>query len=423
MFKERLRIYMGKEIIFFDRVVVQKSDKYTILHNVNYMSTVKITTELYDFINDLCATGTSLDDVQEMMESEEDYLFFLKYLKKLLKEKIIKYSDTPSEYLDLDIEIDLDITNRCNLRCKHCCVSAGENDDLSTEKLLEIIDKVLAVKPTALVISGGEPLIREDFEEITNKIRMSFGQRLSLMTNGCFINDYMAEFIKDNYDDISISLDGVDEETCSFIRGEGTFEQSLNGIKRLKKVGFENISASMLLTNKTIDKKDVFIRMCKDMGIQPALRKLELIGRAKENLKDYVIHDSPVSDDELLRQVECSKEQIAKGEFDLYACGAGYKQFQIDYRGNIFPCQSLMENELKLGNVLEIDDLNRYIRDREFVNLLGYRNLEKYFPYNFKGCSGCNKQIFCWNCIAQLYRNPKKLAQCDYCKLAFEHFF
>lgn len=416
--------FMTKTICFYDRVIVQKGEKYTILHNTNAMQTDKITTEVYELLNEVCDTKTNLNDVFKMIEAEEDKSYFSKTLKRLLKNKIIKFTDEISEYLDMNIQIDFDLTNKCNLKCKHCCVSADNSmTDLSTEEIFKAVDKILSLNPENFVISGGEPLMRKDFKQIINKIRESYNGRMSLMSNALLIDDKMAEFIAANFDFVSVSLDGVDEETCSIIRGSGTFDNALAAIKRLQCAGMKNISASMVLTKDTIDKKDYFVQMCKDMKIQPALRVLELVGRAEESMKDFIPVAKPVTEEDLIKQVNASDDVIARGNYMIFSCGAGYKQFQIDYRGNIYPCQSLMEDDLILGNIFQIEDFNSYIRNREFTNTPGYKLLEKFFPYNFEGCKGCNKQIFCWNCIAPLYRKQKKLEHCHFCNMAFERFF
>lgn len=161
-----------------------------------------------------------------------------------------------------------------------------------------------------------------------------------------------------------MSLDGTSEETCKLIRGSGTFQKSISGIKLLQKAGMKKISASMVITKYTEDKRQEFKRLCESMKVEPVIRGLELIGRAKEQMKEFVIEeDENDCEQSLLQQVELSKDKIKNAEFTLFGCGAAYKQFQIDYRGYIYPCQSLMEDELILGNLLDIQDSYSYIRN------------------------------------------------------------
>ena len=63
------------------------------------------------------------------------------------------------------------LTRRCNLACSHCYISAGpwhsETGELPTERCLEIVDQIIVANPNPMIIlSGGEPLVRTDLEEI-----------------------------------------------------------------------------------------------------------------------------------------------------------------------------------------------------------------------------------------------------------------
>ncbi|MDE6312445.1 MAG: radical SAM protein, partial [Lachnospiraceae bacterium] len=411
-------------ICFYDRVIVQQGEKYTILHNPNVLKTDRITTETYIVVKFICDNRCDLQEVYKHMETNDDLKYFQNIIKRLYNKKIIKYADEKSEYYDLEMQIDWDLSNKCNLKCKHCCVSADiTSEELPLEEMYVIADKINQIKPNHIVISGGEPLIRKDFTNIIDRLKKEYKGKLSLMTNAILLNKKLAEYIVQNFDGVSVSLDGVNEQTCSIIRGEGTFEKTISGIRLLQAAGMKKISASMVITRYTENKRKEFKELCENMKIEPVIRGLEFVGRAKEEMKDFVTLEEEVSDQTLLQQVQASQRKIKQGEFTLFGCGAAYKQFQIDYRGYIYPCQCLMEDELILGNILNIDDCYGFIRERQFRDSAGYKKLRQYFPYNFIECNGCNKQIFCWNCIATLYRKPQRLEQCDFCKLAYENFF
>lgn len=414
-----MKVFKWDKIKYGDRIVTQSGDKNVILHNVNNNKTVKVSKEVFDVIDEICKSGWKIEDVFEKCETQADREILLDNLIYLSENEIIREINDFSEYKEMDIRIDWDITNRCNLRCRHCCVCADiKQFDLEKKDIFEIVDKIISLNPIAITISGGEPLIRSDFTEIITKLREKYHGYVQLMTNAILIDDKMAEFISENINAVSVSLDGVDEETCRIVRGEGVFNKAIQGIKRLQKAGMDRISASMVITSATYKYKKRFIDMCKEMGVEPFLRELALVGRAKEELRDML----PDENNEL--EYECSeiskKEQIKKirksetklKKIPLFSCGAAYKQFQIDFQGNIYPCQSLMDEELLLGNICHINNFDTYIRERLFKTTEGYKNLEQYFPYNFKECKGCNKQIFCWNCVETIYRNKRKLVNC-----------
>ena len=60
----------------------------------------------------------------------------------------------------------IQLTNRCNLHCLHCCADSGRGDienELSTKEMKDVFKKVVEWNPRRIMISGGEPLLRKDF--------------------------------------------------------------------------------------------------------------------------------------------------------------------------------------------------------------------------------------------------------------------
>ena len=69
-----------------------------------------------------------------------------------------------------NMNITVDITTKCNLRCKHCRTNSI-NHELSMEEIDTIIEKCKPFKPRAVFISGGEPLVRKDIVDIVKKFK------------------------------------------------------------------------------------------------------------------------------------------------------------------------------------------------------------------------------------------------------------
>src|SRR5438046_7234070 len=99
-------------------------------------------------------------------------------------------------------EIDVDyvphvvawnLTRRCNLECAHCYISAGPHEsatsELDTAECLRIIDELLAVNPAPmLILSGGEPLLRQDLNQIAAYAAQR-GATVVLGTNGTLLTE------------------------------------------------------------------------------------------------------------------------------------------------------------------------------------------------------------------------------------------
>jgi radical SAM protein with 4Fe4S-binding SPASM domain len=130
----------------------------------------------------------------------------------------------------------LELTNKCNLNCIHCSVSANESpgEDMSTSRWFELLDSISALGVRAVGLSGGEPLLRQDFWEIAAYARR-LGLLVGLVTNGLLIGARDVELIKQLDVDVQISLDGSNPRYHNLIRNcEACFEQVLEKLEMLR---------------------------------------------------------------------------------------------------------------------------------------------------------------------------------------------
>ena len=88
--------------------------------------------------------------------------------------------------------LDLCITNRCNYRCAHCSFSSGSLDtqEMSLQKIKQILEDARLLGAEKLDISGGEPLLRKDAYEII-KFGKRLGFRIKLLTNGLLLPNFI----------------------------------------------------------------------------------------------------------------------------------------------------------------------------------------------------------------------------------------
>jgi AdoMet-dependent heme synthase len=147
-----------------------------------------------------------------------------------------------------------EVTRGCNLRCLHCRANPTElaySDDLPTDVCLDIMDQIAELCRPALVLTGGEPLLRSDLYELA-RYGKSRGFRMGLATNGTEVTPVVAERIREaGFDRIGISLDGADAVTHdSFRQVPGAYEAALGGIRNLKQLGlFMQINTSVTTHN------------------------------------------------------------------------------------------------------------------------------------------------------------------------------
>lgn len=126
------------------------------------------------------------------------------------------------------------LTRRCNLLCKHCYTVSADHEfpgELPTEKVMEVLDDLAEFRIPALILSGGEPLVRKDFFEIAAAARKRV-RYLALSTNGTQIDDAAAERIAElGFNYVGISLDGVNKTNDWFRGKEGAFDAALAGVR------------------------------------------------------------------------------------------------------------------------------------------------------------------------------------------------
>ena len=131
-------------------------------------------------------------------------------------------------------------TVRCNLACKHCRRLDTDQSaaDLTTDEVRRVLDSAATLGEPLIIFSGGEPLMRDDWEEVA-AYAGSINLPTALATNGTLIDSHLAKRIAAvGFRRIAVSLDGADAATHDKFRGvKGAFERALAGISALKQNG------------------------------------------------------------------------------------------------------------------------------------------------------------------------------------------
>jgi AdoMet-dependent heme synthase len=146
-------------------------------------------------------------------------------------------------------------TKACNLRCQHCrAVPESERSlvELNTEESFGLIDQIAEVARPVLILSGGEPLYRDDIFDIGAYGR-SKGFRMALATNGTMIDRTLADRIRQTgFSRVAISLDGALAATHDAFRGiQGSHAKAIDGLRFLREAGVS------IQINSTVAKHNV----------------------------------------------------------------------------------------------------------------------------------------------------------------------
>ncbi len=162
------------------------------------------------------------------------------------------------------------LTQSCNLKCIHCYADAVRgkvSGELTTAELARVMQEMSQVGVAALLLSGGEPLMRGDLFEIAH-LATDMGIPITLSTNGTLIDGRMAERIKKaGFRYVGISLDGL-EGTNDFFRGwTGAFRRALAGIRNCRAVG-QKVGLRLTLTRHTVADLEGIFGLIEEEGIE-----------------------------------------------------------------------------------------------------------------------------------------------------------
>ncbi len=188
-------------------------------------------------------------------------------------DSLVKYGLRTPIVLTTPFSVVYNLTNKCNLRCKHCFQNAdSQQEDLMTkEQKLSIVGQLADLGTAAMTFSGGEPLMSPDFWECAAAAakRSIF---VSIDTNGTLIDDAMAKKLKDigvRY--AQVSIDSPDPKKHDDFRcKDGAFGLSMKGVEAMKKAGMF-VSMGITLTRENVKLIDDFISLAKDKSFDRAV--------------------------------------------------------------------------------------------------------------------------------------------------------
>jgi radical SAM protein with 4Fe4S-binding SPASM domain len=159
--------------------------------------------------------------------------------------------------------LELQITSRCNLTCKHCYLGEAKPLDLPLKTVLRILKEFERMQGLRLLLSGGEPLLYGDFWTLNDALP-DFGLRSVLLTNGTLINRTTARNLKVH--EIQVSLDGIGD-SHEFIRGKRSYTRALRAISELRNLG-KDVSVATMVHARNIDEFTALSELVKTMGIK-----------------------------------------------------------------------------------------------------------------------------------------------------------
>ncbi|VVB87188.1 Coenzyme PQQ synthesis protein E [uncultured archaeon] len=137
----------------------------------------------------------------------------------------------------------LNITDKCNLACRHCYFGNKENSEMDNEIFENTVSQFEAMGGLKIMISGGEPLLHSGFWEFM-EILPSYELRVVVLSNGTLIDKKAARKLSRYVHEVQVSIDGI--HSHDLLRGKGSYARSMKGISNLIESGVPVSIATMI---------------------------------------------------------------------------------------------------------------------------------------------------------------------------------
>ncbi len=288
-----------------------------------------------------------------LMISRKESNGTLTLLDKKTKQVYFKRNDENIFPLDLPIQIDFELTQKCNLECKHCFVDGNTS---FSENTFNIIKKLCKEGVLVFELIGGEPLMVKEIFSIINYLKKQ-NKIVSICTNGTLITKDIAKRLSENPPDkIFVSLDGS-KEINDKIRGKGSFNKTLSGIKNLNEFGITP-SISFCINKLNINSIEKLVFEIKRLKIKSLFF---IFGEPTKKKSSFNNNFFKHSDRELvasrIKQMKIPLKYIMhfepKDKSALYfGCFFKLTMCEITPNGDVLSCPIIRKKE---GNILEED--------------------------------------------------------------------
>ena len=253
-------------------------------------------------------------------------------------------------------QLDIELTERCNNNCIHCYINRPSGDraarerEMSTGEVQRILDEAAALGCLQVRFTGGEPLLRPDFEELYLHARR-LGLRVLLFTNATLITPHLADLLArvPPLEPISITVYGMKRASYEAVtRAPGTFEAFWRGVHLLLERGVPfKVKGALLPPNKgEMDEFEAWAATLPGMARPPGyVLFLDLRTRRDSEEKNRLIKSLRLSPeeglavltrrrDEYLEEMRAFCARFTRPPGDrLFSCGAGRESGCVDAYG------------------------------------------------------------------------------------------
>jgi len=305
------------------------------------------------------------------------------------------------------------ITNRCNLRCRHCYMSSGDGSgrELFGEQWIKVLQKARALGATGVNLSGGEPLMHPDFKSIAAYLADVPQFQANLNTNGLLLNCQDIELIGSAFASVQVSLDDTNAAGHDAFRGgHGAFDRTVDAIRNLVEAEIET-HVAFTATPANITNLIGMVDLCAQLGAStlnigmpvslgraerlPSIGGFDFLSTLYEASKQLVVKDFGI---ELLLpfRIGGTSQSVSK-ETRLICGGEGRQVVYVHADGEAVPCDKLPVGTFSAGNVKQ-----KSLRD--IWHSPSMTRFKQMSPLDLPKCKECDLLELCGGaCVARAY--------------------
>ena len=314
-------------------------------------------------------------------------------------------------------QIDIELTQRCNNNCIHCCINLPEDDaaarqrELTTDELKGILTEAASLGALSVRFTGGEPLLREDFAALY-LIARRLGLKVLLFTNARLITRELAELFGriPPLEKIEITVYGMRRESYEAVsRAPGSFAEFRRGIELLLEYQIPFVVKGALLppNRGEMEEFEAWASTIPAMDTPPTYSMFfDLRGRRDSPAKNRLIQSLRLAPEEGIQVIRrrgraylqemrqfCGKFMGPPGDL-LFSCGAGHGAC-LDAYGVLQPCLLLRHPEMtysvRAGSLRDaLTDFFPHLRQTKGTN-----------PDYLARCARCFLKGLCEQCPAK----------------------
>jgi MoaA/NifB/PqqE/SkfB family radical SAM enzyme len=267
----------------------------------------------------------------------------------------------PSAPIALPLKVYFDMTYRCNLTCRHCITAsspyADVSNELSTPRILTLLDEMAAAGIQQIAVGGGEPLVHPDWQMIFKHITY-LGMKLIVTTNGVLLHERNIQALKTVAPaEMRISFDGG-RHFHNSIRGRDNYDKALKGLETLIQNGFNAVARYTYCNGADTELEQMFCDIAATHCKSIKIALLKKAGRAQHEPdlltqlgdaglacwfiglgKKYGLSVQLSSDDFPIDFSETNDTKLRRD--GRSHCGAGFDTAYVSPRGHVLSCVTI----------------------------------------------------------------------------------